>query len=62
LRETEHKARLQGDALDADWRSQLAAGRWDAVTREASKAGASIGFLEAETAKAKAISHAFENY
>jgi hypothetical protein len=59
-REAKNKARLQGEALEADWGSQLALGRWDAVTREASKAGASIGFLEPETAKARAISHAFE--
>jgi conjugative relaxase-like TrwC/TraI family protein len=61
-REAKNKARLQGAALDADWGSQLAPGRWDAVTREASRAGASIGFLEPETAKARAISHAFEKH
>ena len=61
-REAKNKARLQGEALDADWGSQLAPGRWDAVTREASMAGASIGFLEPETAKARAISHAFEKH
>jgi hypothetical protein len=61
-REAKNKARLQGAALDADWGSQLAPGRWDAVTREASIAGVSIGFLEPETAKARAISHAFEKH
>jgi hypothetical protein len=43
-REAKNKARLQGEALDADWGSQLVPGRWDAVAREASMAGASIGF------------------
>jgi hypothetical protein len=61
-REAKNKARLQGEALDADWASQLAPGRWVAVTREASMVGASIGFLEAETAKARAINHAFEKH
>src|SRR5260370_4818751 len=41
--------------------------RWPRVagmplTREASMAGVSIGFLEPETAKARAISHAFEKH
>jgi hypothetical protein len=61
-REAKNKARLQGEARHADWASQLAPGRWVAVTREASMAGASIGFLETETAKAKAINHAFEKH
>ena len=60
IAEAKNKARLQGAALDADWGSQLAPGRWDAVTRDASWVGASIGFLEPETAQARAISHAFE--
>jgi conjugative relaxase-like TrwC/TraI family protein len=61
-REAKNKARLQGASLEADWGSQLAQGRWDAVTREASRSGASIGFLDPETAKARAISHVFEKH
>src|ERR1700730_13046929 len=61
-REAKNKAILQSAALDADWGSQLAPGRWDAVTREASMVGVSIGFLEPETAKAMAISHSFEKH
>jgi hypothetical protein len=41
-REAKNKARLQDEALNADWGGQLAPGRWDAVTREASRAGASF--------------------
>ena len=61
-REAKNKARLQGAALEADWGSQLAPGRWDAVTREASRSGVSIGFLDPETAKSRAISHVFEKH
>jgi conjugative relaxase-like TrwC/TraI family protein len=61
-REAKNKARLQGAALEADWGNQLAPGRWDSVTREASRSGASIGFLDPEIAKARAISHVFEKH
>src|SRR3984893_13013565 len=61
-REAKNKARLQSASLEADWGGQLAPSRWDAVTREASRSGASLGFLDPETAKARAISHVFEKH
>jgi hypothetical protein len=61
-REAKNKAKLQGAALEADWRAQLAPGRWDAITPEVSKSGMSIGFLDPETAKAHAVNHTFEKH
>jgi len=49
--EAKNQAKLQGAALEADWGSQLAPGRWNAITPQASKLGHSIGFLDSETAQ-----------
>ena len=59
-REAKNQAKLQGAALEADWASQLAPGRWDAITPQASKLGQSIGFLDPEAAQIQSIHHAFE--
>ena len=61
-REAKNQAKLQGAALEADWGSQLAPGRWNAITPQASKLGHSIGFLDHETAQVQAIHHAFEQH
>jgi hypothetical protein len=61
-REAKNQAKLQGAALEADWGSQLAPGRWNAITPEASKVGHSIGFLDPETAQVQAVHHAFEQH
>ena len=61
-REAKNQAKLQGAALEADWASQLAPGRWNAITPQASKLGQSIGFLDPETAQIQAIHHAFEQH
>src|SRR6516225_12041011 len=58
-REAKNQAKLQGAALEADWGSQLAPGRWNAITPQASKLGHSIGFLDPETAQVQAVHHAF---
>src|SRR5271165_798696 len=60
-REEKSAAKLNGEALKADWRSQLGDQRWKEITREAS-IGKSIGFLEPEVAKQQAIHHAFEKH
>src|SRR6202022_2271144 len=60
--EAKNQAKLQGASLEADWGSQLAPGRWNALTPEASKLGHSIGFLDPETAQVQAVHHAFEQH
>ena len=61
-REAKNQAKLQGAALEADWASQIAPGRWNAITPQASKLGHSIGFLDPETAQVQAVHHAFEQH
>ena len=61
-REAKNQAKLQGTALEADWASQIAPGRWNAITPQASKLGHSIGFLDPETAQVQAVHHAFEQH
>ena len=61
-REAKNQAKLQGAALEADWAGQIAPGRWNAITPQASKLGRSIGFLDPETAQVQAVHHAFEQH
>ena len=61
-REAKNQAKLQGAALEADWASQIAPGRWNAITPQASKLGRSIGFLDPKTAQVQAVHHAFEQH
>src|SRR5260370_40042393 len=61
FREAKRTARLEGAALEEDWRSQFAPGRAAQFTVAASKAGLSVGFLEPDKAIALAVQHAFEN-
>jgi hypothetical protein len=61
FREAKRTARLEGAALEEDWRSQFASDRVSQFTIAASKAGVSAGFLEPEKAMSLAVEHAFEN-
>jgi len=61
LREAKRTARLEGAALEEDWRSQFAPGRVAQFTIAASKGGLSTGFLEPDKAISLAVQHAFEN-
>ena len=61
-REAKNQAKLQGASLEADWGSQLAPGRWNVITPQASKLGHSIGFLDPETAQVQAVHHVFEQH
>jgi len=61
LREAKRAARLEGVALEEDWRSQFAPDRAAQFTIASSKAGRSVGFLESDKAMSLAVKHAFEN-
>jgi conjugative relaxase-like TrwC/TraI family protein len=61
LREAKRTARLEGAALEEDWRSQFAPDRVAQFTIAASKAGSSAGFIEPNRAISLAVRHAFEN-
>jgi hypothetical protein len=61
LREAKRTARLEGAALEEDWRSQFALDRSAQFTIAASKGGLSAGFLEPDKAISLAVAHAFEN-
>jgi conjugative relaxase-like TrwC/TraI family protein len=61
LREAKRTARLEGAALEENWRSQFAPERVAQFTIAASKAGLSAGFLNPDKAMSLAVQHAFEN-
>jgi hypothetical protein len=61
FREAKRTARLEGAALEEDWRSQFASDRAAQFTVSASKSGLSAGFLEPDKAMSLAVQHAFEN-
>jgi hypothetical protein len=61
FREAKRTARLEGAALEEDWRSQFASDRVAQFTVAASKTGLSVGFLEPSKAMTLAVQHSFEN-
>ena len=60
LREAKRTARLEGAALEEDWRSQFAPDRVAQFTVAASKARLSVGFLEPNKAASLAVQHALK--
>jgi conjugative relaxase-like TrwC/TraI family protein len=61
FREAKRTAKLEGAALEEDWRSQFEPDRVAQLTIAASKSGLTFGFLKADKAMSLAVQHAFEN-